>query len=214
MTSSRRILSLLATPAVLGAITVAVPALAGPSTRSSAHAAGSRTCRTATVVARGRRRRVCLIPGPRGLPGVMGPVGPRGPAGTKGARGATGPRGAVGTTGTTGPAGPAGTARAYAVVQPKSAKAAAALVSAQTSNITSVTEASEGVYCLAPAAGINPAADTATVSPEVGYSFEGKPGVIALDAPAGDCPTGNFEVKTYTQTGTPSGGYAFAILVA
>jgi Collagen triple helix repeat (20 copies) len=218
MTKHHRTLSLLATPAVLGAMIAAVPALAGENDRAAGRAARVHSCRAVIVVSRGRRERACLLRGPRGPQGLPGPAGARGDTGAKGGRGLPGSRGAIGATGPTGPQGPVGTpgtARAYAVVQPKSEKAAAALVSAQTSNITAVTEASEGVYCLAPAAGINPAADTAAVSPEVGYSTEGKPGLIALDAQGSDCPTGNFEVKTYASLGAkPAPGYAFTILVA
>jgi hypothetical protein len=89
------------------------------------------------------------------------------------------------------------------------------MVVAQTAHIVSVSEPSEGVYCLLPAAGINPAADTATVSPEISYSKPEAPGVIALNAKAEGCPTGDFEVETYAPGGkTPTTGYAFTILIA
>jgi hypothetical protein len=214
MTMNHRTLTLLATPAAVGAMAIAVPALAGTSARGAAHA---RACKAVTVVSHRRRVRVCLLRGPRGVPG---PTGPRGFTGTKGNRGATG---ATGTTGKTGPTGPTGagtpgapgTARAYAVVQPTS-PTAANLVAAQTSNITGVSEVKEGVYCLAPKAGIDPATDAATVSPEVSYSSGQVPGVIALNAQGGDCPAGDFEVETYTPGATPtlSSSYAFTILVA
>jgi hypothetical protein len=99
-------------------------------------------------------------------------------------------------------------------VQPTS-PTAANLIASQTSNITGVTEVSEGIYCLAPAAGINPAADTAAVSPEVSYSSGKAPGAIALNAQRTDCPTADFEVETYAPGGaTPAGGYAFTVLIA
>jgi hypothetical protein len=99
-------------------------------------------------------------------------------------------------------------------VQPTS-PSAATLIAAQTSHITGVSEPKEGIYCLAPAAGINPATDTAAVSPEVSYSSGGKPGVIALNAQGNDCPAGNFEVETYIP-GTEAklaSGYAFTIVI-
>jgi hypothetical protein len=101
------------------------------------------------------------------------------------------------------------------VVQPTT-PAAASLISAQTANITAVSEVKPGVYCLAPAAGINPATETAAVSPEVSYSSGGVPGVIALNAQDTDCPANNFEVETYTPgsaTPTLASGYAFTIVV-
>ncbi len=217
-----RTLSLLATPAAVGAMAIAVPALAGTSTSPVGHESRVRGCKAVTVISHGRRVRACLLRGPRGPQGFTGPTGARGLTGAKGSRGPAGtqgPKGAQGTQGTQGaqgPAGPAGTARAYAVVQPTS-ETAANLVAAQTSNVTGVSEPSPGVYCLAPAAGINSATDTAAVSPEVSYSSPGRaPGVIALNAQRADCPAGDFEVETYAP-GTElklASGYAFTIVVA
>jgi hypothetical protein len=221
-TMRHRTLTLLATPAVIGAMTVAVPALAGVSVLPSAH-----TSSTKCFVARVAKHRVreCLARGPRGLPGPAGPrgltglTGKTGKTGATGKAGATGKTGATGATGGPGPQGPAGTARAYAVVQPTS-PAQANLIPGQTSGITGVSETSPsglssgGIYCLAPAAGINPAADTAAVSPEVSYSSSEAPGVIAVNAKSAHCPTGQFEVDTYKPGGTElSSGYAFTIVV-
>lgn len=218
---------LLATPAVIGALTVAVPALAGVSVLPKAHAS-SRRCFTVHV---GKHTvRECLQRGPRGLRGLPGPAGPRGFTGPAGATGKTGRTGATGKAGAPGSAGapgapgapglagPAGTARAYAVVQPTS-PTAANLVAGQTSKITSVTETSAhesegGVYCLTPVAGISPATDTAAVSPEVSYSAGEAPGSVAVNAKATNCPGGTFEVDTYAPgTSTPASGYAFTIVV-
>lgn len=217
MQMSRRTVSLLAMPAVVGAMTVAVPALAGTAAQPTGHAARARSCDAVTVLSHGRWVRVCLLRGPRGLPGVTGLRGLTGPKGSRGPKGATGPKGLAGTNGTAGdPGAPGapGTARAYAVVQPTS-PTAASLITEQTSNITGVSEVKEGVYCLAPAAPINPAKDTATVSPEVSYSSGGAPGVVALNAKRSDCPSGDFEVETYVPgTTTLSSNYAFTMLVA
>ncbi len=211
MTTHRRTLSLLATPAVVGAMIVAVPALAGTSTQPTGHASRARRCDAVIVVSHGRRIRACLIQGPRGPQGLTGPRGATGSRGTTGGRGATGPQGPKGAQGV---AGPAGTARAYAVVQPTS-PAAATLIAGQTSHITGVSEPKEGIYCLAPAAGIDPATDTAAISPEVSYSSGHAPGVIALNAQGSDCPAGDFEVETYTPGTEPklASGYAFTIVV-
>jgi len=200
-------LTLLATPAVIGAMTVAVPALAGISLDPSAHSS-----RTKCFIAHIAKHRVreCLLRGPRGLPG---PPGPRGFTGATGKTGKTGRTGATGKTGPQGAPGAPGTARAYAVVQPAS-PGKPALVAAQTANIAGVSEPGAGVYCLAPAAAINPAADTAVASPEASYSSKEEIGLIAVNAKSTHCP-GDFEVDTYAPGATPSlaSGYAFTVVV-
>ena len=85
MHMSRRTISLLATPAVVGAMTVAVPALAGTAAQPTGHAARVRSCNAVTVLSHGRRVRACLLRGPRGFTGV---TGLRGATGAKGSRGA------------------------------------------------------------------------------------------------------------------------------
>jgi hypothetical protein len=213
MNIHRHTLCLLATPAVVGAMAIAVPALAGTSQGGLAHQARAKS-RCFTVHSGRRRIRECLVSGPRGPRGLTGFTGPRGLRGATGARGRTGATGARGVTGLTGPQGPAGTARAYAVVQPTS-PTAAHLISAQTANITGVSEPAAGVYCITPAVPINPAADTAAVSPEVSYSPPGiAPGVIAVNAQRTHCGAGTFEVDTYAPGATaPATGYAFTIVV-
>jgi hypothetical protein len=227
-----RTLALLATPAVIGAMTVAVPALAGTSlfAASTAHRASSSRC--LTVLSGHRRVRECLIPGPRGPRGFTGATGPRGftgapgPKGAKGSTGAKGATGAVGATGATGvtgptgptgaqgPPGPAGTARAYAIVQPTS-ETAANLISGQTVNVTGVSEPSKGVYCVTPAAPIDASKEPAAVSPEVSYSSGGLPGIIAVNAQHPHCLPSAFEVDTYATLGTTTttSGYAFTIVI-
>jgi hypothetical protein len=224
MQMTRRTISLLATPAVVGAMTVAVPALAGTSAQPTGHAASARRCNAVTVLSHGRRIRACLLRGPRGFTGATGLRGATGAKGKTGATGKTGPTGKTGAPGSPGVQGPAGTAKAYAVVQPTS-ETAANLITGQTANFTGVNEVKPGTYCLAPAAtGINSATDTATVSPEVSYSSGSLPGVVALNAQRPDCPASDFEVQTYSPYSvaqaspvTPpvsATGYAFSILVA
>jgi hypothetical protein len=201
-----RTLALLATPAAIAAMTVAVPALAGIPVLPSAHSAASTKCFYTRI---GRHRvRECLVPGPRGLRGIPGPAGPRGYTGPTGKTGKTG---ATGKTGPTGPAGPAGTARGFAVVQP-TAPNAATLITPR--NITGVSEPAAGVYCVAPAAPINASEETVAVSPEVSYSSGKQPGIVAVNAQrTGGCPATDFEVDTYTLTGVASSNYAFTIVV-
>lgn len=210
MRPNPRTLSLLATPAVVGALTVAVPALAGPSTKPQAHVARLH-CHAVIVISHGHRMRACLLRGPRGL---VGPPGPRGATGRTGPRGATGPKGPTGATGATGQTGPPAT-HAYALVQPKS-ETEAVFVTGQVLNFTGVSEPKPGVYCLSPAAGVPTVDGAIAVSPETSYSAGGKPGLVALNAKAADCPAGNFEVETYAPgeaTGTPKSGYAFTLVV-
>jgi hypothetical protein len=212
-----RTLALLATPAVIGAMTVAMPALAGTSLLGSttAHTASSSHCITAIV--KHHRVRECLIAGSRGPRGFTGGPGPRGFTGAKGATGARGAAGAKGATGATGPQGPQGvpgTARAYAVVQ---TTPEIKLIAGQSSNITGVSLAAEGIYCITPAAPIDASKETVAVSPETSYTPSGTaPGVIAVNAQHPHCtssPTA-FEVDTYKQgEDTPKGGYAFTIVV-
>ncbi|HEY2630963.1 MAG TPA: hypothetical protein VGI26_01130 [Solirubrobacteraceae bacterium] len=204
---SRRTLTLLATPAVVGAMTVAGPALAGISILPAAHTASSK-CFIAHLAKRNIRE--CLVRGPRGLRGLPGPPGPRGLTGKTGATGKTGSTGKTGAPGVQGIQGIPGTARGFAVVHPTS-PTAATLVHAK--NITGVT-ANSGIYCLSPAAPINADEETVAVSPEVSYSSGNAPGVIAVNAQrTGGCAAGTFEVDTFTPTGTPSSNYAFTIVV-
>lgn len=216
---SRRSITLLATPAAIAAMSVAVPALAGvalPGTSSTP----KQHCFVVHI--KHKSVRECLIPGPvgpRGPKGIRGLPGPHGPRGFTGPRGKRGPIGPAGPQGIQGPAGlPA--ARAFAVVQPTSSTEAT-LVSGQSSNIASLTEKSiegsaGGVYCLTTAAGINPASETAVASPEISYSLEEKVGIVVINAKAAHCP-GAFEVDTYTPPSatkaTLAGGYAFTVLI-
>jgi hypothetical protein len=199
----RRTLTLLATPAVLAAMTVTVPALAGISLDPAAHSSASK-CFIAHVAK--HRVRECLVRGPRGLRGLPGPAGPRGFTGKTGAKGKDG------KNGTNGVAGPQGTARGYTVVQPNS-PTQATLVGAH--NITGVSEIKEGVYCIAPAAPINAAAETIAVSPEVSYGSAKAPGLIAVNAQrTGGCAATDFEVDTYEPSGSKlSSNYAFTVIV-
>lgn len=233
----RRIVSLSAIPAAIAAVTVAVPALAGTGQARPAHIAAASHCLTVRVG--GRRVRECLIAGPTGTRGPVGPAGARGAtgeagrrgsAGAKGSRGAAGPAGSRGATGTIGPAGPAGATgpaglqgpvgaggRAYAVVDPSAVGSTASvsgLVSGQSSGFRSVRSPASGVYCLAPAPGIDPASEPAMVSGESGYSTAGAVPLAVLNATRSACSAGEFQVTTYDarSPSAPSATIAFAIL--
>ena len=205
--------TLLATPAVLGAMTIAVPALAGISLRVPRHAPTAPPAASSPTSAK-HRVRECLVRGARGLPGPAAPRGVHGPTGTnrqnRGHRrnGRSRRKGRHrGQPALTGHSWCSRTlARAYAVVQPTT-PTQVNLIAGQTSDITGVSEPSRpasscGIYCLAPAARINAAADTAAVSPEVSYSSGQAPGTIAVNAQRPHCPATDFEVDTYAP-GTP-----------
>jgi hypothetical protein len=221
MNMHRRTLSLLGTPAIVGALTIAVPALAGTGTSPTAHQARARHCSTVIVISHGRRVRACLIQGPRGYTGFPGATGKTGATGATGKTGATGGTGKTGATGATGKEGKEGlegfegapgTIVAYAIVQPTNSPPTANLINP--SNIASVTEPSTGIYCITTTPGVSLAPGIATVSPEISYGPIAAPGVIAVNAQHTNCPSTPLEVDTYTPgTTTLAGGYAFTIIV-
>lgn len=220
--SRPRIPTLLATPAAITAMSVAVPSLAAVSPPASPQHPPKQRCFLTHI--HHRTVRECLIPGPRGARGPRGPQGIRGVPGPHGPRGFTGPRGKRGPQGVPGATGAPGApgapaVQAYAVVEPKS-PTEAALVSGHTSNVASVSEPKPGVYCLTPAAGINPATGTAVVSPEVSYDVGvSGPGMVALNTKhTNGCAESTFEVDTFappTTTSAPAlaSGYAFTVLI-
>jgi Collagen triple helix repeat (20 copies) len=202
----RRTWSLIAIPAVLGAMAITVPALAGTGSSPKARTARARSCNAVIVISHHRRVRACLIQGPRGFTGFPGPKG------ATGKTGGTGKTGKEGKEGKEGKAGTNGTTVAYALVQPTASPTAANLIGQ--SNISTVSEVSAGIYCIAPAAGITPSG-IASVSPEVSYSVGNVPGVIAVNAQHTHCPATTFEVDTYAPGTTPTlaTGYAFTIVI-
>ncbi len=229
MLSAHRIsLSLLATPVVVGAMSVAGPALAGTGGGAKAHEASSSHC--VVVRSHGRRVRECVHSGARGPRGFPGPQGPRGLTGAKGATGARGRTGATGARGATGAAGTngapgapgaQGTAKAYAVVQPTS-PTEAKLISGQSWHVAGVSEPSPGKFCITPIAGINAAEEAPVASSEVSYSPSGEPGLVAVNAQRPDCPVSAVEVETYALSAPSSPGpvapalsslYAFSVVL-
>jgi hypothetical protein len=220
---NQRTLIFLAVPAVIAAMAVAVPALAGSSSGGNAHKASAPKAHTSakciTALVGKRRVRECLIAGPRGAKGVRGVRGFLGPNGPRGVQGKTGKQGA---TGEAGPQGPQGTARAYALVQPDAVgpnPSPAGLVPGQSAGFIAIRRSAPGMYCLTPASSINPASEAPVASGEAGYSSG--PSVVPLavvDArqPPAHCNPNELEVNTYNLASgghEPSEGVAFTIIV-
>jgi hypothetical protein len=221
----RRLPSLLALPAVIAAMAIAVPALAGSSGGgahdSTAHKSTAPKASTAAkcvIVLVGKRHvRECLVAGPRGARGVRGFLGPNGP---RGVQGKTGKQGATGETGLTGSQGPPGTARAYALVQPEAVgpnPSPAGLVPAQSAGFFAIRRSATGTYCLAPASPVNPLTEAPVASGEAGYSAPGVVPLAAVDVrqPGGDCNPNELGVRTYNlASGHPelSNSVAFTII--
>jgi hypothetical protein len=219
MPSSRRSLVLLAVPLAVGSVAAAGaadPIVSALALGGHAHAAATgKHCFTVRV--KGHNVRECLIAGPRGPRGFSGPRGFTGPRGARGLKGATGPAGktgAAGPAGTAGPQGPAGSARAYGVIDP-GLSSAPSVVGGQSSNVTAVRRVTTGVYCVAVANGINPAAETAAVSGEVSHSAATVVPLAALDAGGVGCnPTDEFKVTTYdAKSSGLSDSVAFTVVV-
>ena len=94
-------LPLVAATAAVGAMAIAVPALASSGSSPAAHSARARHCSAVIVISHHHRVRACLIHGPRGYTGFNGATGktgteqePRvrdGPQGEPGAPGIQGP---------------------------------------------------------------------------------------------------------------------------
>jgi Collagen triple helix repeat (20 copies) len=150
----------------------------------------------------------------------VGAVGPPGPQGAAGAPGTAGTPGAPGTPGPTGdPVAPGtpgtpGTARAYAQVTPGTNPS---LVSGRTLNFTAVSHQSTGVYCLTPAAEIDPSSGTAIAAPEWGASLGNDLFAFAqMNTVPFVCPAGDYEVRTFRLPGgtiTPSDTVGFVLIV-
>jgi hypothetical protein len=143
----------------------------------------------------------------QGLSGLRGVPGPQGLPGAAGSEGKVGP---------TGSTGPAGTARAYALMSTPGSEPCEFL-SAETKNFTSCTRPTTGIYCLTPAAGINPNTSPAFVTVEWGFSSGNSLAAFVEDTnvfgETDDCGTGAYEVRTYNFKGEATDSVAFYILV-
>jgi hypothetical protein len=125
-------------------------------------------------------------------------------AALKGGRGPEGPSGPQGPAGAT---GAAGTARAYAEVDDLTPS----LVAARTKNFTAVTRTDDGVYCLTPAAGIDPRAVATSTAEDFGLSDTD--GFVMVVGSGSDCSAGQFEVETDDLDGDPTNDIAFDLVV-
>lgn len=125
--------------------------------------------------------------------GILG-----GCTGQQGPQGAQGPQGPQGQAGPQGPQGPVGSARAYARWA-----IGKGLVPEQTLNFTAVTSPKDGVYCLTPAAGLDPAKTVAMgayAADGVPANNVGRPPFVEIVYGTHDCPAGQYEAVT----GTPN----------
>jgi hypothetical protein len=106
--------------------------------------------------------------------------------------------GCTGPQGPAGPPGPPGSARAYARWVLDSG-----LVASQTKNFTAVSSPQNAVYCLTPAAGIDPTTTVAFgayAADGVPANNVGRPAFVDIVYGIHDCPAGQYEVVT----GTPN----------
>jgi hypothetical protein len=131
----------------------------------------------------------------KGSRGPEGPAGPQGPAGEKGAAGEKGSAGA------------AGTARAYAEVD----NSTPSFVAARTKNFTAVTRVDDGVYCLTPAAGIDPRAVATSTAED--FELSDTDGFVMVVGTGSDCSAGQFEVQTDDLDGDATNDIAFDLVV-
>jgi hypothetical protein len=81
-----------------------------------------------------------------------------------------------------------------------------------TRNFTAVSQPSLGIYCLTPAAGIDPTVTSAFATVEWGFS-SGNSLAAFIEQPEGDCTTAQYEVQTYDFTGALTNNVAFQIFV-
>ncbi len=220
-----RSLTALALSAVVAAVCVAVPALAGSSAhkRTAARVTTSDSSAIRSAAGKSASKERCESAGTGkhrvvlcAITGAAGPAGRTGPRGFVGTRGNRGSKGTTGDTGATGPTGAAGSARAYAVVSLKSGSLE--LVPTLTHGFLTVKRLSReprpgelrmGVYCLAPAAGINPATEPAIASGESSFGRqapEAAPVAVVNAQPAAEpdaCASGEYKVETFLAS--PSG---------
>lgn len=156
--------------------------------------------------------------GPAGAAGPAGPAGATGPAGPAGPAGATGAAGAPGAQGIQGIQGVPGTARAYAY---STGGASSTFDAAWTKNFTAISLDSTGVYCLTPAAGINPDTNPAVVSVDYGSSTGPTRDFAQARTRHLTCGAGKYEIRTFQsalvtgnmQDPASNNGVAFNVIV-
>ncbi len=213
-----------AIPAVIAAMAVAVPALAGIGAGSPGGSAGphghGRAAAARKSASKAKVTCVSRSAGKQHL-SLCTAVGPTGPVGPRGPRGFVGPHGSRGYTGSRGPSGATGavgTARAYALVSARNLSVPE-LVMSQSDEFIAVSRVASGVYCLIAAASIEASKEAPVASGDASYSQAGvipMAVVVANPQESGACHAGEFEVKTFdlAESGAkPSNGAAFTIIV-
>jgi hypothetical protein len=85
------------------------------------------------------------------------------------------------------------------------------LVAARTKNFTAVTRTDDGVYCLTPAAGIDPRAVATSTAEDFGLSDTD--GLVMVVGSGSDCSAGQFEFETDDLDGDPTNDIAFDLVV-
>jgi Collagen triple helix repeat (20 copies) len=197
---------------VLFVVSVAMPALGGPTAFSAASALS--TAKKALKLAKSANKKANQAleqSGTAGPRGPQGPIGPEGPQGTQGIQGPKGDKGDAGTNGTNGANGAPGTARAYAKFS--STTGGVTIDTARTTPGTTVTRLGAGKYCVSFPAGtgansatqpaVASARDNLAGSPpdESGAAF-----VEILQPPVtAGCSGGAYEVTTKTEQHGASG---------
>jgi hypothetical protein len=121
--------------------------------------------------------------------------GPPGQPGTPGLQGPRGPQGSPGTNGTNGTDGLDGTARAYGLVS-----RAGTLTQSKNATVASHTMGS-GMYCIAPAAGIDPSTTVLVATPDFSddqtdFGVQGPQAVVEWHSGSGGCDPGQMEALT------------------
>ncbi len=146
----------------------------------------------------------------RGQRGARGPVGAAGAAGAAGAKGATGAQGIQGV---------AGTARAYAFVA--NPGVSPSFDAQWTKNFTAISHNSTGVYCLTPAAGIDPETNPPVATVDWGSSVTPERAFVQVRTRHLTCGAGLYEIRTFLfgvsgaaiQTAAANDGIAFTVIV-
>lgn len=119
-------------------------------------------------------------------------------------------------SGQPGPAGPPGSARAYAEVNSGGIAKKPTFKQGKVQGFAAIQNPEEGVYCLIPVAGIDPAASAAVVSPLWSSGFAGQPEhAYRWEDPASPCGAGTFTVITTggAAPSTQTDGIDFSVVV-
>ena len=84
-------------------------------------------------------------------------------------------------------------------------------VAARTKNFTAVTRVDDGVYCLTPAAGIDPRAVATSTAED--FELSDTDGFVMVVGTGSNCSAGQFEVETDDLDGDATNDIAFDLIV-